>query len=246
MLVHAICSETGANLFNLTAANIVGKYPGKSGLKMMVHLVLKVLPAPPSWRPFASPFQVTFSNPGLCLLKRTGTGPGGELPRAGLTKAPPASPPRPVRPQTPRSACPLSVRPGEAAPSSARALTVPVASLCHRSPLRNARTSRWKLLLPPAKAPTLAFGALSHAREWPRPGAFCASAPHTGSGGPEGAGQPQSRPRSAAAQAGGAVSWGVRAPSAPRSQMSSALPRVCVLSPQNERAAPNGGRCSRP
>lgn len=163
MLVHAICSETGANLFNLTAANIAGKYPGKSGLKMMVHLVLKVLPAPPSWRPFASPFQVTFSNPGLCLLKRTGTGPGGELPRAGLTKAPPASPPRPVRPQTPRSACPLSVRPGEAAPSSARALTVPVASLCHRSPLRNARTSRWKLLLPPAKAPTLAFGALSRA-----------------------------------------------------------------------------------
>ncbi|KAM5327308.1 dynein regulatory complex protein 11 [Glossophaga mutica] len=42
MLVHAICSETGANLFNLSADNIAGKYPGKSGLQMMVHLVLKV------------------------------------------------------------------------------------------------------------------------------------------------------------------------------------------------------------
>ncbi|XP_054426414.1 dynein regulatory complex protein 11 [Pteronotus mesoamericanus] len=42
MLVHAICSETGANLFNLSADNIAGKYPGKSGLQMMVHMVLKV------------------------------------------------------------------------------------------------------------------------------------------------------------------------------------------------------------
>ncbi|XP_066201272.1 dynein regulatory complex protein 11 isoform X1 [Saccopteryx leptura] len=42
MLVHAICSETGANLFNLSAANIAGKYPGKSGLQMMLHMVLKV------------------------------------------------------------------------------------------------------------------------------------------------------------------------------------------------------------
>ncbi|XP_023615347.1 IQ and AAA domain-containing protein 1 isoform X2 [Myotis lucifugus] len=42
MLVHAICSETGANLFNLSAENIAGKYPGKSGLQMMIHVVLKV------------------------------------------------------------------------------------------------------------------------------------------------------------------------------------------------------------
>ncbi|XP_037017403.2 dynein regulatory complex protein 11 isoform X2 [Artibeus jamaicensis] len=42
MLVHAICNETGANLFNLSADNIAGKYPGKSGLQMMLHLVLKV------------------------------------------------------------------------------------------------------------------------------------------------------------------------------------------------------------
>ena len=41
-LVHAICTETGANLFDLTAANIAGKYPGKSGLQMLIHMVLKV------------------------------------------------------------------------------------------------------------------------------------------------------------------------------------------------------------
>lgn len=43
MLVHAICTETGANLFDLSAANIAGKYPGKSGLQMMLHVVLKVV-----------------------------------------------------------------------------------------------------------------------------------------------------------------------------------------------------------
>ncbi|XP_073925668.1 dynein regulatory complex protein 11 [Castor canadensis] len=42
MLVHAICTETGANLFNLSAANIAGKYPGKRGLQMMLQAVLKV------------------------------------------------------------------------------------------------------------------------------------------------------------------------------------------------------------
>jgi len=42
MLVDVICTETGANLFDLTAANIVGKYPGKSGLQMMLHMVFKV------------------------------------------------------------------------------------------------------------------------------------------------------------------------------------------------------------
>ncbi|XP_038206918.1 IQ and AAA domain-containing protein 1-like [Zerene cesonia] len=42
MLVNAICSETGAMLFDLTPANIVGKYPGKSGLIMLIHLVMKV------------------------------------------------------------------------------------------------------------------------------------------------------------------------------------------------------------
>ncbi|NWI82948.1 DRC11 protein, partial [Dryoscopus gambensis] len=42
MLVHAICTETGANLFNLTPSNIVGKYPGRDGLMMMFHMILKV------------------------------------------------------------------------------------------------------------------------------------------------------------------------------------------------------------
>uniref|UniRef100_A0A4X2KV64 IQ motif containing with AAA domain 1 n=2 Tax=Vombatus ursinus TaxID=29139 RepID=A0A4X2KV64_VOMUR len=42
MLVHAICTETGANLFNLSSTNIAGKYPGKTGLQMMIHMVMKV------------------------------------------------------------------------------------------------------------------------------------------------------------------------------------------------------------
>ncbi|KAI8424812.1 hypothetical protein MSG28_006744 [Choristoneura fumiferana] len=42
MLVHAICSEVGGVLFDLTPANIVGKYPGKTGLIMLIHLVSKV------------------------------------------------------------------------------------------------------------------------------------------------------------------------------------------------------------
>ena len=42
MLLHAICTELGATLFDLTATNIVGKYPGKSGLNMLLHLVIKV------------------------------------------------------------------------------------------------------------------------------------------------------------------------------------------------------------
>ncbi|XP_050019071.1 dynein regulatory complex protein 11 isoform X2 [Alexandromys fortis] len=42
MLVHAICTETGATLLNLSSSNIAGKYPGKTGLQMMLHLVFKV------------------------------------------------------------------------------------------------------------------------------------------------------------------------------------------------------------
>uniref|UniRef100_G1KYI0 IQ motif containing with AAA domain 1 n=1 Tax=Anolis carolinensis TaxID=28377 RepID=G1KYI0_ANOCA len=42
MLIHALCTETGANLFNLSASNIAGKYPGKAGLQMMLHMVFKV------------------------------------------------------------------------------------------------------------------------------------------------------------------------------------------------------------
>ncbi|KAM3820738.1 LOW QUALITY PROTEIN: IQ and AAA domain-containing protein 1-like [Vipera latastei] len=42
MLVHAVCTETGANLFDLSPDNLAGKYPGKAGLQMLVHLVFKV------------------------------------------------------------------------------------------------------------------------------------------------------------------------------------------------------------
>ncbi|XP_037077754.1 dynein regulatory complex protein 11-like [Pollicipes pollicipes] len=41
-LVHAICAESGAVLFDLTAASIAGRYPGKAGLTMLMHLVNKV------------------------------------------------------------------------------------------------------------------------------------------------------------------------------------------------------------
>ena len=42
MLLHAICTETGATLFDLSAPTIVGKYPGKAGLAMLFHIVFKV------------------------------------------------------------------------------------------------------------------------------------------------------------------------------------------------------------
>ena len=42
MLLNAICTELGAVLFDLTATNILGRYPGKSGLNMLLHLVIKV------------------------------------------------------------------------------------------------------------------------------------------------------------------------------------------------------------
>uniref|UniRef100_A0A672GYL4 IQ motif containing with AAA domain 1 like n=1 Tax=Salarias fasciatus TaxID=181472 RepID=A0A672GYL4_SALFA len=42
MLVHAVCQETGASLFDLSPLNTAGKYPGKSGLALMLHMVFKV------------------------------------------------------------------------------------------------------------------------------------------------------------------------------------------------------------
>ncbi|XP_025270729.1 dynein regulatory complex protein 11 isoform X2 [Camponotus floridanus] len=42
LLVNAICTELGATLFDITPVNIAGKYPGKSGLIMLVHLISKV------------------------------------------------------------------------------------------------------------------------------------------------------------------------------------------------------------
>lgn len=73
MLVHAICTETGANLFNLSAENIAGKYPGKSGLQMMLHVVLKVLTT------------LRGSGPPPPLLSRYDFGAHGRLPRAAVS-----------------------------------------------------------------------------------------------------------------------------------------------------------------
>nr|KAF6469639.1 IQ motif containing with AAA domain 1 like [Molossus molossus] len=42
MLVNAVCTETGANLFDLSLANLQGKYSGKAGVSMIVHIVFKV------------------------------------------------------------------------------------------------------------------------------------------------------------------------------------------------------------
>ena len=62
MLVHCICTETGANLFDLTAANIAGKFPGKAGLAMMMHMVFKVRsPEKVVLRLFDADFWVLFS-----------------------------------------------------------------------------------------------------------------------------------------------------------------------------------------
>merc|ERR1712131_90847 len=42
MLVHALCTETGANLFNLSPGTLAGKYPGRSGIQYLLHMVFKV------------------------------------------------------------------------------------------------------------------------------------------------------------------------------------------------------------
>ncbi|KAI4543291.1 hypothetical protein MG293_006085 [Ovis ammon polii] len=42
MLVKAVCTETGANFFDLSPENLQGKYPGKTGGQMLVHVVFKV------------------------------------------------------------------------------------------------------------------------------------------------------------------------------------------------------------
>lgn len=42
MLVKAVCTETGANLFDLSPGNLQGKYPGKTGVQTIVQIVFKV------------------------------------------------------------------------------------------------------------------------------------------------------------------------------------------------------------
>ncbi|KAK2096902.1 IQ and AAA domain-containing protein 1-like [Saguinus oedipus] len=41
MLVNAVCTETGANLFDLSPDNLLGKYPGRNGAQMMVARLLQ-------------------------------------------------------------------------------------------------------------------------------------------------------------------------------------------------------------
>ncbi|CAG9811661.1 unnamed protein product [Chironomus riparius] len=41
-LVQAIATEVGAVMFDLSPVNLVGKYPGKTGLIMLIHLIQKV------------------------------------------------------------------------------------------------------------------------------------------------------------------------------------------------------------
>uniref|UniRef100_A0A671FY86 IQ motif containing with AAA domain 1 like n=1 Tax=Rhinolophus ferrumequinum TaxID=59479 RepID=A0A671FY86_RHIFE len=42
MLVKAVCTETGANLFDLSPGNLQGKYTGKTGVQKIVQMVFKV------------------------------------------------------------------------------------------------------------------------------------------------------------------------------------------------------------
>uniref|UniRef100_G1T905 IQ motif containing with AAA domain 1 like n=1 Tax=Oryctolagus cuniculus TaxID=9986 RepID=G1T905_RABIT len=42
MLVNAVCTETSANLFDLSPNNLQGKCSGKNGVQMIVHMVFKV------------------------------------------------------------------------------------------------------------------------------------------------------------------------------------------------------------
>ena len=61
MLVKAVCTETGANFFDLSPENLQGKYPGKTGGQMLVHVVFKV------WE----------SSDGILSSQTETTGPGG-------------------------------------------------------------------------------------------------------------------------------------------------------------------------
>lgn len=44
MLVHAVCTETGSSMFDLTPTSIAAatRYAGKAGLNMLLHMVFKV------------------------------------------------------------------------------------------------------------------------------------------------------------------------------------------------------------
>ena len=42
MLLHAICNELGANLFDISPQNVFETYREKEGIKMLMHLCSKV------------------------------------------------------------------------------------------------------------------------------------------------------------------------------------------------------------
>ena len=62
LLVQAMANEVGANLFDLTPENLVGKYPGKSGLKMLIHMVWKVAEIFQVSTIYSSNLQTNFSS----------------------------------------------------------------------------------------------------------------------------------------------------------------------------------------
>lgn len=41
-LIHAICHHTNAILFDISSSALMGRYPGKAGLTMLIHLITKV------------------------------------------------------------------------------------------------------------------------------------------------------------------------------------------------------------
>ena len=43
MLVSAACSHVGATLFDMSHSSLLGRYPGKAGMLMLIHLITKVL-----------------------------------------------------------------------------------------------------------------------------------------------------------------------------------------------------------
>ena len=60
-LVHAICNQLGATLFDLSCTSLMGRYPAKAGMGMLIHLITKVNYFFKSWRKktFHFPFMHT-------------------------------------------------------------------------------------------------------------------------------------------------------------------------------------------
>jgi ATP-dependent 26S proteasome regulatory subunit len=45
-LMHAICNHIGATLFDISNSSLMGRYPGKAGMTMLIHLITKVYSMP--------------------------------------------------------------------------------------------------------------------------------------------------------------------------------------------------------